>query len=81
MSNRLLSPMLTKVVRFCGIALLTTLTTTTIIHQPSYASSTTFFCAKSKGVPVTYAKSQNGRRIPMIRWVQILVQCIYPASE
>ncbi|OKH14085.1 hypothetical protein NIES592_12295 [Fischerella major NIES-592] len=69
MSNRLLSPMLTKVVRFCGIALLTTLTTTTIIHQPSYASSTTFFCAKSKGVPVTYAKTQNGRRIPMIRWV------------
>jgi hypothetical protein len=61
--------MLTKVARVSGVALLTIFTTTAIIHQPSYADGTTFFCAKSKGVPVTYAKTQNGRRIPMIRWV------------
>ncbi len=61
--------MLTKVARVCGIALLTTFTTTAIIYQHSYASSTTFFCAKTKGYPVTFAKTWDGRNTPMIRWV------------
>ncbi|PMB45526.1 hypothetical protein CEN39_27055 [Fischerella thermalis CCMEE 5201] len=63
------SSVLTKVARVSGIALLTASTTAAITHQPSYASGTTFFCAVSKGYPTTFAKTNSGRKIPMIRWV------------
>ncbi len=69
MVNRLLSPTLTKIARVCGIALLTIFITTAIVHQPSYASNTKFFCGQSKGIPVTFARREDGRRVAMIRWV------------
>src|SRR5690348_15669534 len=52
-----------------AIASLTVSTITTIISQPSYARGTTFFCAKSKGIPITFARTQDGRKVPMIRWI------------
>lgn len=52
-----------------AIASLTVLTTTATIGQPSYAGGTTFYCGKSKGVPITFARTQDGRNVPMIRWV------------
>ncbi|PHJ65240.1 hypothetical protein VF14_14365 [Nostoc linckia z18] len=57
--------------RLIGIvtAALSAFTTTATINQPSYASGTTFYCAKSNGVPITFARTQDGRKVPMIRWV------------
>lgn len=66
MTLRLLSPTLTHVA-ICGLAML--LTTTTAQPQPSYASNRKFSCAQSKGVPVTFARREDGRNVPMIRWV------------
>lgn len=67
MTFRLLSQTLTHVA-ICGITLLTTFTTTAQ-PQPSYASNPKFFCAQSKGVPVTFVRREDGRNVPMIRWV------------
>ncbi|MBD2363424.1 hypothetical protein H6G36_19885 [Anabaena minutissima FACHB-250] len=39
------------------------------ISQPSHAGSTTFYCAKSKGVPITFARTQDGKKVPIVRWV------------
>ncbi|NEU77160.1 hypothetical protein PI95_032850 [Hassallia byssoidea VB512170] len=66
MTLRLLSPTLTKVA-ICAVAML--LTITTAPPQPSYASNRKFFCAQSKGVPVTFARREDTRKIPIIRWV------------
>lgn len=55
-------------VAICGVAMLLTFTTTAQ-PQPSYASNPKFFCAQSKGVPVTFARREDGRNVPMIRWV------------
>ncbi|MDF5712151.1 MAG: COP23 domain-containing protein [Nostoc sp. S4] len=59
---------MTKVARVSGIALLMASTTTAIIHQPSYAGSSTFQCAKSQGKPTTFVRMEDGRKIPIIRW-------------
>lgn len=59
---------ITKLLRVCSIASLSALSLTTYFNLPSYAQSTTFFCAVNKGVPVTYARTPRGK-IPMIRWV------------
>ncbi|PLZ96844.1 hypothetical protein CEN50_17280 [Fischerella thermalis CCMEE 5268] len=60
---------LTKVV----VTSLATLTTTTIIHQPTYAQGTSFYCGTSKyrnqSVPTTFARTQDGRNVAMIRWL------------
>ncbi len=61
--------MLTWGVRVCGIAALTTLATTAILDQPSYAEGTTFRCVTKNGVPTTFVHTQNGKTLPMIRWV------------
>lgn len=58
---------ITSLVRVCGIASLSALSITTYFNLPSYAQSTTFFCANNKGVPVTYARTPRGK-VPMIRW-------------
>lgn len=58
---------MTSLVRLCGIASLSALSITTYFNLPSYAQSTTFFCAVNKGVPVTYARTPRGK-VPMIRW-------------
>lgn len=68
MVGRLVSSPLTKVARFSGLALLMTLTTSVIIHQPSYAGRQTFNCAVSKGKPTTFVRTEDGRKIPIIRW-------------
>ena len=60
MNIRLFAPGLT------GLAL--ALGATTAFNQPSYAEGATFFCRKSDGVPVTYARTPRGD-VPMIRWV------------
>ncbi|WP_309245601.1 COP23 domain-containing protein [Desmonostoc muscorum] len=50
------------------IASLSAFTTTATMNEPSYAGGTTFYCGKSKGVPVTFARTQNRRNVPMIKW-------------
>ncbi|WP_341531142.1 COP23 domain-containing protein [Nostoc sp. UHCC 0302] len=52
-----------------AIASLSALTTIATINQPSYAGRTTFYCEKSKGVPITFASTQDGRKVPMIKWI------------
>ncbi|GAX41802.1 hypothetical protein NIES4075_27990 [Tolypothrix sp. NIES-4075] len=66
MAFKLLSQTLTHV-GICGIAML--VTTTTAPPQPTYASNRKFFCAQTKGVPVTFALREDGRNVPIIRWV------------
>ncbi len=50
------------------MGLVVTLGTTTSINQPSLAGNTTFFCRRSNGVPVTFARTPRGN-VPIIRWV------------
>lgn len=64
----LLNRMLTTVA-ISSIALLTALTTTAINNQSSYAAERKFFCDQTKGVPITFARREDGAKIPMIRWV------------
>lgn len=58
-----------------GITLtsLTVLTTITLIHQPSHAKNRVFECGtteyESKKVPATFAYTQDGRKVMVIRWV------------
>ncbi|MFB2769390.1 COP23 domain-containing protein [Pelatocladus sp. BLCC-F211] len=46
---------------------------TAFINQQSYAAGTQFYCDKSKyqnrTVPATYVRTQDGKRILMLRWV------------
>jgi hypothetical protein len=55
-------------VRVFSIATLTTFATTVTLNQPSYAESPTFYCGKSNGVPTTFARTQDGKNLPVIRW-------------
>lgn len=63
------SQVLTWSVRIFSIAVLTTIATATTLNQPSYAESTTFYCGKSNGVPTTFVRTQDGKNLPVIRWV------------
>lgn len=56
-------------VRVFSIATLTTFATTATLNQPSYAESPTFDCGKSNGVPTTFVHTQDGKKLPVIRWV------------
>jgi hypothetical protein len=40
------------------------------LSQPTQAQNTTntYFCAKSKGVPTTFARTVTGKRVAIIRW-------------
>lgn len=51
------------------MGLVLTLSTTTTFYEPSYAQTTTFYCGKSKGIPATMARTQDGKKVPVIRWV------------
>lgn len=62
------SQVLTTLTRNLALASLTTLTITAVMNQPSYAGNTTFYCGKSKGVPVTFARTQNGGKVTIINW-------------
>ncbi|MBD2770565.1 COP23 domain-containing protein [Iningainema tapete] len=45
------------------------LTSIAFISHSSYAQTTTYFCGLNKdGVPTTYARTANGKRIPVISW-------------
>lgn len=44
-----------------------TLLSVTIITQPSFAESTTFFCGTNNGIPATIARTPRGE-VPMILW-------------
>ncbi|AUT01960.1 hypothetical protein CLI64_17060 [Nostoc sp. CENA543] len=55
---------------FCqGLTGLTIALLTITVTQPSRAEGTTFYCAKNKGIPVTFARTQDGKKVPIIRWV------------
>jgi hypothetical protein len=43
--------------------------TSLTLSQPSYAEGATFHCAKSNGVFTTFVRTQDGKNLPMIRWV------------
>ncbi|MEM7553755.1 MAG: COP23 domain-containing protein [Cyanobacteria bacterium P01_A01_bin.84] len=55
------------------VASLTLTASTTIVVQPSYAAKANFYCGTTRyggrRVPATYARTQNGRRVLIIRWV------------
>ncbi|WP_248277764.1 COP23 domain-containing protein [Brasilonema sp. UFV-L1] len=63
------SQVLTWSVRVFSIATLTTLATTATLNQLTYAESPTFYCGKSNGVPTTFVRTQDGKNLPVIRWV------------
>ncbi len=54
--------------RTITLSCLTALAITATINQPSNAESRSFYCQTSKGIPVTFARTQDGRKIPLIRW-------------
>lgn len=69
MRKRLFNQALTKTVKFAVTASVITLSTSAINYQPSYAAGTTFYCGTSQGLPVTFARTQDGKKVPMIRWI------------
>ncbi len=58
---------------FSSLALVVFSTAHILLNQPSYAGKAAFFCGKSKfqgrTVPATFARTQNGKQILMLRWV------------
>ncbi len=69
MRQPIFGQVLIEVTRIFAIASLTA-TTTATINQPSYAVSATFYCGQNQdGVPVTFARTQDGKNVPMIRWL------------
>ncbi|MDJ0797292.1 MAG: COP23 domain-containing protein [Calothrix sp. MO_167.B12] len=62
------------VTRNIAIASLIGCAIVTAIPQPSYASKPTFRCGstkyRGKTVPATWAYTQNGRKIMIIRWIR-----------
>lgn len=42
---------------------------TAIAEQPSYAGNTTFYCEKNNGIPTTFARTEDGIKLGIIRWV------------
>ncbi len=61
MKQRLFSQVLT------GVAI--AFSTTATLNQASYAEGATFYCGKSNGEPTTFVRTQDGKKLPMIRWV------------
>ena len=55
------------------IASLSLISAVVISHQPSYAGGATFYCGTStyrnKSVPTTFARTQDGKRVPIVRWI------------
>lgn len=52
-----------------AIVLATALATTATINQPSHAEGTTFYCGKRNNVATTFVRTQDGKKVPMVRWV------------
>ena len=55
---------LTQVVILAPLTALTTIATT---NQPSHAKGETFYRGKSKGIPVTFARTQDSRKVTTVR--------------
>jgi hypothetical protein len=70
MKQQIFENVKTRVTTVLAIASLTAFATTATISQPSYAESATFYCGQNQdGVPVTFARTQDGKNVPMIRWL------------
>ncbi|MBO3457144.1 COP23 domain-containing protein [Aetokthonos hydrillicola Thurmond2011] len=59
---------------FLGLITLSSITITAfLLNQPSYAAGVAFFCGKTKyqgrSVPATYARTQDGKQILILRWI------------
>ena len=68
MKHRLFSQVLIGLTGTVTLASLTALTTIATTNQPSYAEGTTFYCGKSKGIPVTFVRTQDSRKVTIVRW-------------
>ena len=68
MSLRLFARALAGVAKVFGIASMTAFATAGILNQPSYAGGTRFYCDQISGVPVTFARTQDGRKMPVLYW-------------
>jgi len=68
MKIKIYSHVLTGFARVVGIVALTTLATSAM-NLPSYAEGTTFYCGKSNSVPTTFVRTQDGKNLPIIRWI------------
>jgi Circadian oscillating protein COP23 len=69
MRQGLFSQGLTRFLTIFGIASLTAFSVNALMNQQSYAVNNTFFCEKKNGVPTTFARTSEGKKIPMIRWI------------
>jgi Circadian oscillating protein COP23 len=73
MRQKVFGQVLTGLTRLFSITVLISATVTALGNQPSYAAGTSFFCGKSKyqnrTVPGTYARTQDGKQILMLRWI------------
>ncbi|MFM6139387.1 MAG: COP23 domain-containing protein [Sphaerospermopsis kisseleviana] len=67
MKQMLFSQVWIELTQTVTLASLTALTTIVTINQPSYAEGTTFYCGKSKNIPVTFARTQDGRKVTIVR--------------
>jgi len=70
MKQRLFSQRWIGLTQTLILASLTALTTIATINQPSHAKGETFYCGKSKSkdIPVTFVRTQDGRKIAMVNW-------------
>ncbi|MDJ0617941.1 MAG: COP23 domain-containing protein [Calothrix sp. MO_192.B10] len=68
MNLQSLTPILGKTIKILGSVSLTIFAIPSFLHQPSYANSRTFYCAKLNGVPITFTRTRYGKRIPFIYW-------------
>jgi hypothetical protein len=57
-----------KLSKFSAIALLSVSAILVNVSEPSNASSSTFYCGTSKGVPATFVTTSDKRKLPIIRW-------------
>ena len=61
MKQRLFSQWWIGLAQTVTLASLTAFTTIATTNQPSHAKGQTFYCGKSKGIPVTFVRTQDGR--------------------
>jgi tetratricopeptide (TPR) repeat protein len=61
MKQRLFSQWWIGLAQTVTLASLTALTTIATTNQPSHAKGETFYCSKSKGIPVTFVRTQDSR--------------------
>ena len=61
MKQRLFNQWWIGLVQTVTLASLTAFTTIATTNQLSHAKGQTFYCGKSKGIPVTFVRTQDGR--------------------